>query len=756
MRKYMAIALTMTMMSSMVSCGGGSSSGVSDISIAKPLVSYKEAGITMAEDFSEIVTLERCSDRYFIFGELKNGTWAGYIADKGFSDYTEFRFAPQEGEVVLDAAAAPQGKKAVLTAGDGSTYLYLFSSKGEQISCTELDGCSAGEAMWCRLAAAKDCFYIHSPEGVSAYDGSGRSLGSVKTGGRTVYCLSEDAEGSMIMLLGGDNGECICARLEGTETADEQLCTGLSGSSPQAVCPGNGDRRLIAAAQGGIYALEGDKWVLLTDLMDNSFPAYSVYGLAPVGEEEIAALSWTEAGMKLYLLTQRDISEIKAKEVITVASFSENGGRFGEAIRAFNARSEDYRIEYRRYTSGYDTWEEYKRRYDDLRLDMISGNAPDIIPLDAALPVDTFNSGIFCDLYELMAENGELSPDDFLPNIRKGLERDGRMVMITPTFDFYSVPAKASFPHVRENWSVDDFIKAYDSMPEGMYVYDYPEYSARSAFFDETYRENLFVDYEKAECHFDSPEFIKLLSFFNDRDIGLTPEEYNSLSGEMHFEMKNDEVKKGRKFTDIGTVRCFSWFGHIFQTARNDYENDFVLAGYPCDGEKCGSYIGLDGCLAIMANSQHKKGAWEFLRMLLSEEYYTDIDASAYLSFPVLKDRFDELAAYTMQDGYMYFASNEYGRIIPGKFEKNEWVSGHMDEQNHEYIIDGRLEPFTEEEYRHYYDLITNAEVARYDTETGSIVSEEADRFFAGECSAEECAAVIQDRVSTYLSERYQ
>lgn len=40
------------------------------------------------------------------------------------------------------------------------------------------------------------------------------------------------------------------------------------------------------------------------------------------------------------------------------------------------------------------------------------------------------------------------------------------------------------------------------------------------------------------------------------------------------------------------------------------------------------------------------------------------------------------------------------------------------------------------------------------DEELLGIVNEEAGRFFAGDCTAEQCAAVIQDRVSIYINER--
>ena len=141
--------------------------------------------------------------------------------------------------------------------------------------------------------------------------------------------------------------------------------------------------------------------------------------------------------------------------------------------------------------------------------------------------------------------------------------------------------------------------------------------------------------------------------------------------------------------------------------------------------------------------------------MMLTDEYYTEINTNKYHSFSSLKKRFDELASYTMQDGYPNFKADDSGRIIPGEFEKIEWRYYDWDDVNKKMIDGGKLEPFSQEEYDYFYNLVTNAEIIRYDNEINNIVNEETMKFFDYECTAEECADMIQNRVSLYLSERY-
>lgn len=78
-----------------------------------------------------------------------------------------------------------------------------------------------------------------------------------------------------------------------------------------------------------------------------------------------------------------------------------------------------------------------------------------------------------------------------------------------------------------------------------------------------------------------------------------------------------------------------------------------------------------------------------------------------------------------------------------------------------EYMIDSstgesvELEPITEEELEYYKNLIKSAKCRPSDAVVFDICREEVQRCFEGECTAEEAAAMIQNRASLYLSEHY-
>lgn len=750
MKKAMAILCAASMLCVTAACSGKNSTTESTAFENAQLYSYRTATIDMAKHFSHICNLSKGSgDKVLIFGETDAGGYSGYVTDGKFSDHTEFHFTPQEDESVQSAAMLSYGKKGVLTRRGSETFIYIYNADNaleKTLECGEV--LEEGETAPVKLYGnGDDGFIINVGNArVIALSSDGSLIGDVKTGD-TISGVCCDPEGELNVLLTDFKEISVNSVDVRSLTVTEKFSLKAGSSSGYAVGTGYGDYRFVFVDDNAIYGITDTDKVRLTNFTDLEFREYEVQDIAMVSDSEIAVLLYSG---EMYLLTEQDISELRSKEVITMATWSQGGiGMYDEAVRYFNSHNDDYKIEYMPLEGEY-----FDDKLANLRLQILSGDAPDIIPQVTALGIDSLNTGAFADLYEFIDSDPDLSREDFLPNVRKGMERDGRMIMIAPTFSFHTVQAKA-YPGVRENWSADDLIYAYENKPEGKEMFRQMESTARSAYFDSVVKTSFFIDYDNAECHFDSPEFIKLLNFFNDNQIGLSMTEYQNLSGDFSYDITPFPVKNGNLFVDFDEHNI-QWFGTFLDKKRNEYENDYVLAGYPFDGEHSGSFIRLNECCAIMETSAHKEGAWQFLRMLLTDDYYTKIDPNAYLSFPVLKERFDELAGYTMQDGYPFFACDEdTGKIIPDKFEKTEWRYYDWDNETKQMIDLGKMEPFSQEEFDYFYDIVTNAEVLRDDLDAVSIIYEETMKFFDYECTAEECAETIQERVSLYLSERY-
>lgn len=757
MKKTMAILCAAAMLCGAVTaCSHGSSSSTAAPTTEK--LSLKAADISMSNSFEDITDLSRdpVSGKILVFGRLASGSYAAFVTTSTFEEYEELRFIPQEDEQVKWAVMLRGGRKAILTLLDGTTFIYIYDSDNNQtavIDCGEV----LEEDNFATLIAGEDSVLIDRSvmgkrEFTAVSTSERKVLGQVKLDEDMLIGAAPDKDGVLTFVYGSSE-KTYTAHLNGTELVDKSECGKLT-SSAYSMCAGFGDYSLIANLGSSLVGLKDGEWVELTTKMDSDIEFYDLSSMAMTAEDEFAAVQYGSARSKLILLSAQDISDLKTKELVTIVNFlpsTSSSGEFDEKIKAFNALSEDYRVVYKSYYNE----EAHERDYEHLRLDIISGDGPDIIPFDAVFTPDSLSAGTFCDLYEYIDDDPDLSRDDFIPNVRKAFERDGKMMMVTPTFGNYkTVTAKSGYPGVTENWSFDDMIAAYNAKPEGMYFFDpAEEESTRDLLFDETVMSNFFIDYDKAECWFDSPDYIKMLNFFSDNKIGLTWEEYNNLRGEFHYDDPTNDIIEGKTFIEFMRADCYG-FRQLFEKVRYYYGDELVFVGYPYDGKEKGSFIQLDTCLGIVANSPHKDGAWSFLRYLLSDDYYND--PINYNKFPTIESRFDAKAQQCV-DGFYDFKQDENGHFLDGEMIKWNWEYPVYEFKDGKAEIKERvkLAPFSQEECDYYKNMIKNSKIMRYDNSIIDIVNEETMKFFNNECTAEECADMIQTRVSLYLSERY-
>ena len=742
---------------SITACSNGTNGSSSTAIPTAEKLSLKAADISMSNSFKDITDISRdpISGKLLVFGRLEGGSYAGYVTTRTFESYEEFRFTPQENEQVKYAAMIRSGRKVVLTLLDGTTYIYVYGSDNKQektIDCGEI----LNKDDYATLIAGEFGVIIEQSvtgkrELTAVSISDSKVLGKIKLDEDMYIGGATDKDGVPTIVY-GDSEKTYTAHLDGTEIVDKTECSSIAMSA-YSMCSGYGDYSLVANLGSSLVGLKDGQWVELSTNMDNDFPFYELQSLVMTAEDELAAVQYGSARSKLVLLTAEDISELKTKELVTIVDFLPNSslGQFDDEIKAFNALSEDYRVEYKSYYNE----EAHERDYEHLRLDIISGDGPDIIPFDNVFTPDSLSAGTFCDLYEYIDDDPDLSRDDFIPNVRKAFERDGKMMMVTPTFwNYKTVTAKSGYPGVTENWSFDDMIAAYNAKPEGMYFFDpAEEESTRDLLFDETVMSNFFIDYDKAECWFDSPDYIKMLNFFSDNKIGLTWEEYNNLRGEFHYDDPTNDIIEGKTFIEFMRADCYG-FRQLFEKVRYYYGDELVFVGYPYDGKEKGSFIQLDTCLGIVANSPHKDGAWSFLRYLLSDDYYND--PINYDKFPTIESRFDAKAQQCV-DGFYDFKQDENGHFLDGEMIKWNWEYPVYEFKDGKAEIKERikLKPFTQEECDYYRDMIKNSKIMRYDDSIIKIVNEETMSFFNNECTAEDCAKRIQNRASIYLNERY-
>ena len=451
--------------------------------------------------------------------------------------------------------------------------------------------------------------------------------------------------------------------------------------------------------------------------------------------------------ISVYKLIKRDPAEAANTKVITVGALY---GWDGETLNKFNRSQDKYRIKVINYSDKYEAENygkleepqnglEWDRRNADvmryMQLDIISGNAPDVILTDHMSTIELLGSkGFLADLYSYIDSDSEFSRDTIVPNILRAMESsDGHLYAISPTFSVNTIAVKKKYLD-HENWTVKEMMEIYDSV-EDEHKYDSNTKDEMLEMFLEG--QSSIVDFENGKCHFDEPDFIELLKFC-DRFVDKVekPSKEDDLYGfQMYYNDKAYWLANDQEIISQAG-------GYSSRLKYEDFGGDeVIMAGYPSpDGN--GGRLSLNEIFAINDKSAVRDGAWEFVKYILrSRNTGYDEESGWYntgYGLPILKESF-EIAMDSSMKLQDYNDSLELVEV-PSIVSKLGFT----------------IYPLTkaERDECERYVLSCDTLVNTMDFDAKQICLEEANAFFAGEKTAEEAAKMMQDRISTLVGER--
>lgn len=416
---------------------------------------------------------------------------------------------------------------------------------------------------------------------------------------------------------------------------------------------------------------------------------------------------------QLYMLTPRDPSDFVNKKIITIAS----GGYLPTSkIGEFNRSQSQYRIVAKEYA--VDDTNSFE---DLLSLDLISGSAPDIIcGLEDSYYQNLRKKGAFAELYQFI-DKDKNGRDAYLPNVLKALESsDGKLYTIVPDFAVRTIATKSTVWD-KENWTMEDMLKLYDEAPASAeHIYDAE--SKNDIFSLMFYSMGELIDYEKAECHFDSPEFVKMLEFCN-RFVDEVPvpdktdmEAYQAYYSENWHWFANE-----KKFIEPLIFNDLSAYESLRSIEADG--SDITFAGLPSPDGK-GGRITTGMPISISSSCEEKEGAWAFIRDYYISEPHYEYDKFDGTFIPIRKSLFEEELNHEMHT--------------------NRTASGHP------------IAPLSQEERDRIEKYILSCEATSLslDKDVENICYEEAEKFFKGGQTAQQAADMIQNRVSIVISEK--
>lgn len=441
----------------------------------------------------------------------------------------------------------------------------------------------------------------------------------------------------------------------------------------------------------------GDSRVNLKDYMIDAV------GVLPEGAFYIAArLSYED--VSYVKVDYRDAQELPQKQTVTMgvlSIFPATLEELEEMVSRFNRQSEFCQVELAFYDS-----------IDSFNLELVKKQGPDIIYLYGMNSAVLEDKGVLEDLSPYFAESNVVKEDDLLMSVRQAGTINGKLVVVIPKYGVSGWLVEKGVTKAG-GWSVDQFLTLAETNPDSL-VFDQGESVYKSLILNTALRADLdSYMYGQEGCSFDSPEFVSLLERIQKLPVPprvridpLNPEYFEA---DWEYFSEKGYLLKECHLYDLDISLYSRYNGGLVNGTYAE------VAGYPDkEGKPCYE-LDVQFKLGINAASGQKERAWEFLEYLLSADYQ---DSS--LTFPV---RIDSFETYMKKDKLYY----------------------------------SKLE-ISQEDRDFLREMIENARggwgQSTIQADIWSIIVDETDPLWAGDCSPEDAARKIQNRAALYLAEK--
>lgn len=725
MKRTSAFILSLIMVFSAVSCDRtGTSSGTSEtISALKAEVIKSDKNhylneLPLPEKSGSVLSAAPIdSGKYIVaFRSIENVVPGFYTTDADFSEYTlcdtgiEFR---ENAEISVRFACAADGTlyAAVteITHGGIPPYNYLASEQ------------NAEDFDWNTYEANTEYYYSvykFSPAGkaVSKTEITGMDDNEIRDfavcGGKLyLYCgvmytadetngqaeeyqLSDGVAGGIGVTAGDD---FVCGIYNGTDVGimagDKVFSVAYSGEPVSHISSGGNEFDFVFAGKTGIYGLSGNTMTEIAVNVNLGINEGAATDIFPTENGYILRIfDQTSLCYRLCLLTDI-LEETAPHEPVTLKlGVIYQTEDFSNHVASFNRSGKNIIIE-PIYYNEYDVYDKEKDEYVSTGTDQF---AMDLITGDGPdlvvfmnTPLDLKRKGAFADMYDLMDE--ELSRDMFMPNVLKACEYEGKLYSLPTSFSVRSMAVKTKFSSV-EDQTFDDMLAAVENAPAGMAVLNCA--SKMNVLTDYLSFSDFAVSCKDGKFSVNTGNMEKLLEFCN-----RFPE---TESGEW-YDAGRDEVL----FADFAAERFSD-----FRTYYDMFAEPVTFAGYPSENAE-GNVIFMTCNVSVMEKCSDKDAAWEFVKSMYIGNN-SSLAMGRNMEFPILNEDFQQLVKMAESNGN-----------------------------------------FTKEELEQAVGVIMNAvrPTSGLPHDLYCIITEEAQPYFAGECTAEEAASYIRNRTDIYISE---
>ena len=367
-------------------------------------------------------------------------------------------------------------------------------------------------------------------------------------------------------------------------------------------------------------------------------------------------------------------------------------------------------IEYNKEQDGYD------RGRDQMKLDIVTGKAPDILDV-SAVDYDIFvEKGVLVDLYGFMQEDADCNKDMMISSVIEAYETNGSLYCISPSFLLWTMWGARTVTGGRTGVTLEEMIQILQENCRDLSAID--GFAADEPVLKTlcTFGMDEFVDWDNKTCEFDGEYFKSILQFVKDYKGGYP-------SGSRIESIRNKEILLTNGLISSVTT---------YQLEKGIYGEEIGFIGYPT-AEGSGTAVNFMGAqLAIASGSKKQQEAWDFVKFYLLNGYDNQ-------GFPLVKEQFDQVMAHAMEEEY----ATENGvqiRMIKGSY----WME------------DGSIYVYaaTQEDVDAVVRLVESVSNRyRYHTELMNIIDEEVGSYLSGQKDLDTVVGIIQNRAAVYLQE---
>lgn len=480
----------------------------------------------------------------------------------------------------------------------------------------------------------------------------------------------------------------------------------------------------LCVSDNGIYTASGaEEPEKVLDFVDSDMLTAQILALAEDPQEagRFTALARMYDGTAAFLkLTHTAPEEIPDRIVLTLGAYYTDADVRVEAIM-FNMESDECRVQIHDY-SEYDTNDESSGR-EKLTEAVLNGTSEDILLIDSGMDFDRLAAaGALADLQPLLQADQEIAGAEYLENIFDLFRKDGKLFAVTPSFTVEMTAGAKSRIGGPGEMTIASLEAAMEQNGVGPDMVMGASSRDSALYYALEYLGTSFADTGTGTCSFDSDGFREILRF-----VSTFPENFAEEEAD-----ETDALRKGRSLLYLGILPSFDEYGYIRQSM---FGEEVTMGGYPAAESSGAAATGMMP-LALRADCYPREEAWSFLRRFLTEDYQSQI----YSAWPVRIQALEDLAAVAQMP---YLSEDEAGNIV----------------QQEVYDLVGDEEilrtPLTEAETAQVIAWLGTVRQHTFaDTEILGIVFEEADKYFEGSVSLEDCTAQIQKRAQEYLRSR--